>query len=230
MLSMKMIFSIFICLFVWVYNTFSKYSINQFYNCGKTPIMIEQGYKTNRDAILVENEKYNLSMIFSDNDNCILKVSNKITTLNYCAKIKKEMFDSIHNFYIDDKTPCILISYSVYGATGLSANISLGLLIRLKKTSIDIVELSTFGSLCDSFMDVNNDGSFEFVCTDLYYNDANRYLVRNVFVLTDTVENITDVSKTILINIDDEEIKNIYLKDLNYSLLKEPTIMDGYFR
>lgn len=219
---MKKIFTCSIYLFALVFNAFTKSIIDQFEFSNNVPLMVEVEYTNKENIILIKNREYCLSMEFSSNDNCRLTVSNNKYNAIFFAHLKKDAIDSLNTFYIDKESLCILICYNIMGVTGLSANISSGLLIKLNE-EIDVVELSSFGDLRKNFIDINNDGSFEFVCIDLFYGEVNRYLVPNIFSLTHKVENITDKSKLFSVCIDELHSRSLYPKD--YTLIKEPKIM-----
>ena len=222
MLSMKKIFLILISLVVLLFSTYSKSPVSRFGFSGNTPLMTEVEYSKTDNSIIIKNEMYSLSMEFTSNDCCKLNVSNKKKNVQFSVHLKKEMIDSINTFYIDKKTPCILICYNIEGATGLSANITSGFLIKLKN-KIEIIEISSFGDIRDHFIDLDNDGIFEFICIDLFYGELNRYFVPNVFSLKNKVKNITDRSKFFSVCIDETEGICLYPKD--YVPINEPDIL-----
>lgn len=219
---MKKIFIVLINLFALLFSTYSKGPVSRFGFSGNTPLMTEVEYSNTDNSIIIKNEMYSLSMEFTSNDCCKLNISNKKKNVQFSAHLKKEMIDSINSFYIDKKIPCILICYNIEGATGLSANITSGFLIKLKN-KIEIIEISSFGDIRDHFIDLDNDGIFEFICIDLFYGELNRYFVPNVFSLTDKVKNITDRSKFFSICIDEPKETGLYPKD--YIFIEEPMVL-----
>ena len=219
---MKKILICLINLVIFLFSIYSNSPVSRFGLSGNTPFMTKVEYSKTDNIIVIKNEMYSLSMEFTSNDYCKLNVSNNKTNGQFFIHLKKEMIDSIKTFYIDKKTPCILICYNIEGATGLSANITSGFLIKLKN-KIEIIEISSFGDIRDHFIDLDNDGTFEFICIDLFYGELNRYFVPNIFSLTDNVKNITDRSKLFSICIDESEEICQYPKE--YVLIKEPDIL-----
>ena len=106
---------------------------------------------------------------------------------------------------IKNYQPFMLIQVYMEGATGLSANMTLGVLINLRDMSVQY--LSTWGSVVDNFFDTNNDGSFEFFCISHKNDQDESILVPNIFSMNAKNEytiNITKESTSFIIYYLDE--------------------------
>ncbi|MCQ2599927.1 MAG: hypothetical protein MJ184_01030 [Treponema sp.] len=222
MLIIKKICCSMIFIFVAHMSIFSKSFVTQFGLRGNAPVMSKCKCEKINDGIIIQDEGYELSADIDENNKYVFNLSSDIKTLKYQSKIDNQKISSMFNLTLEKNIPCILICYNVDEATGVGANISYGTLIEFRNGTFNIIELSTFGDITDSFMDINNDGIFEFICIDLSYDNENAYLIPNVFVLNGVVKNITDVTKVFSICLDCEIIKR--LNQLDYTLLKNPDV------
>lgn len=82
------------------------------------------------------------------------------------------------------ETPFLLISSSVVGCSGYSANMSHGLLIDFSNEKPIVQTLSTWGLVEDNFVDVGHTGRYYFVCIDFQVNGLTKLFIPNYFSLS----------------------------------------------
>lgn len=227
MLSIKKIFCSLIFILISHTSIFSNNFVTQFGLCGNTPVLSELEYEKHDYGITVKTKEYVLSADVDVDNKYVFEFSAvNSKTIKYRSKIRNQSIYSIFEFTLEKNRPCVLICYNVNEATGLGANITYGLLIEFINDTFTILELSTFGDITENFVDINNDGIFEFICIDLEYNQGNTYLIPNVFLLNSEIKNITDKTKSFSICLDSDDLKR--LDQLDYTLLENPDILEKY--
>lgn len=96
--------------------------------------------------------------------------------------IDTRYIENIYLITIDlDREPEILLVSYLYGSSGLSANMTFGLLVNMHNASIQY--LSTWGNVASNFYDVDNSRDFEFLCMDLEMLNGEYVLIPNIFKL-----------------------------------------------
>jgi hypothetical protein len=128
-----------------------------------------------------------------------------------------------------DKVNILLTAYR-QGATGLSANITFGILFDFEKKKYQYI--STWGKVENNFRDIDNDGDYEYICIDIFNISNDKMLVLNVFEYNDD----TMFSKNLLLNnsyvdifsLETNTIKNVDRKRTGIKTLQRPDIFDIY--
>jgi hypothetical protein len=150
---------------------------------------------------------------------------------------------TVYRIYLDtvDNIKILLVAYH-QGTTGLSANMTFGILFDIANHSVQY--LSSWGSVEENFRDIDNDGEYEFICVDYYRlrtmvdskENYERLLVANIFERDDRgffTKNISLNSETIFaLSLEDTGIREINWKQFRLPLLKGPDVFefDGYYR
>lgn len=217
---------IFLILF-YVYNSTAEDFIDRFNISGKKPEIHKIEYLEESQKIIADCEYADLTINFSDENKCVVNIQTDNSKFETVCSIKKDMLEGIYHFNLNKTIPCLLICYYAEDATGLSANIMKALLIKLYDKKNELIQLSTFGSVYKNFIDTNNDGTFEFICIDLFYNpktDDERFFIANYFILSDEIKNISDKTQLKMIGLYNGEIVVKKQNDINYKLLTKPSI------
>ena len=223
---MKKNIFLFIFIFCFVAITSSEDFIDRFNISGKKPEIHKIDYLEESQKIIADCEYADLTMNFSGENKCIVNIQANNSKFESVCSINKNMFEGIYHFNLNKSTPCLLICYYAEGATGLSANIMKALLIKLYDKKIELIQLSTFGSVYKNFIDTNNDGTFEFICIDLFYpkTDDERFFIANYFTLSDEIKNISDKTQLKMIGLYNDEIVVRKQNEIDYKLLTKPSI------
>ena len=219
------LFSVFI--YLCIFKIYSDSLIDKFNILGKRPEINKIVYNEDSQIILANCKSADLVLDFSDNNNCVVHIQTKNSKLESVCDINKNMLEGIYQFNLDISVPCLLVCYYAEGATGLSANIMKGLLIKFDDEKIELIQLSTFGAVYKNFIDINNDNVFEFIWIDLFYNtkiDYERLFIANYFFLSDGIKNISDKNQLKIINFYDGEIVVKKQNEIDYRLLSKPSI------
>lgn len=219
------LFSVFIlfCFFKF----YSESLIDKFNIPGMRAEINKIAYNEDSQKIIANSEAADLVLDFSDNIKCVVNVQTENSKLESVCDINKNMLEGIYLFNLDISVPCLLVCYYAEGATGLSANIMKGLLIKFDDEKIELIQLSTFGAVYKNFIDTNNDNIFEFICIDLFYNtkvDDERLFIANYFSLSEGIKNISNKNQLKIINFYDGEIVVKKKNEIDYRLLSKPSI------
>lgn len=131
---------------------------------------------------------------------------------------------------IKGKSPYLLISSYIVGASGVSASITHAILIHFDKTGCAIQYISTYGCVEDNFIDIDNDSVYEFVCVDCItssYQYGQIIYAPNIFSITDGnyKKNLFDVNTTMCCSVDGSETCYKTALEWNVKALVSPNII-----
>jgi hypothetical protein len=130
-----------------------------------------------------------------------------------------------------DNLHTILLEAYPEGATGRAASMTFGILIDVDNKNWQF--LSTKGSVADCFVDVDNDGSFEFVSVQQKGSRGGRYerLLANVFSQDSnglfTINNSMTENRIFILFFTDKRIEEASLTDPYTVFLLTPDIFNG---
>lgn len=118
------------------------------------------------------------------------------------------------NLFQNKANTILLVAYPT-GATGIAANMTWGILFDIEGGTYQ--QLSTWGMLDECFIDIDDNGIFEFVCVQYQWIGYDVGLVANVFT--------PDISGKYIINTS-AETNNVFVLFIEYELNKPPIIKE----
>ena len=123
----------------------------------------------------------------------------------------------------------ILLVVETFGSGGMTGNMSFGILIDTEKRNYQ--SMSTWGNVSEHFVDVDDDGSFEFVCVDVdgsAWDVENIKLIANIFSQDSsgfyTVNDSLAEDNVFVLFFDDHRIEEVNWRKTGFWLLKTPDL------
>jgi len=121
----------------------------------------------------------------------------------------------------------LLVAYPE-GASGLSANTTFGILFDIDDCRYQY--FGTWGLVDKNFVDINNDGIFEFVCVDYYVSNGKAKLIANIFspdISGLYIENNSlEENNIFVLFLDDLVIEKLDLENHEIRIMKTPDIFE----
>lgn len=132
-----------------------------------------------------------------------------------------------------NKTSSILLVAYPTGATGISANMTWGLLINIENGMYQ--KLSTWGLLNECFIDIDDNANFEFICVEYQQIGYNEGLVANIFspdIFGKYIVNTSSKTNNVFVLFFDDKPDKLPIKKLNWKqslveLLRLPDVFLG---
>jgi hypothetical protein len=136
--------------------------------------------------------------------------------------------DSVYYFQLSSSEVNILLTAYRQGTSGLSANMTFGILFDINKRRYQ--NISTWGKVENNFRDIDNDGTYEYICIDVFNLQNGRILVLNIFKYDDS----NMFSCNLLLNnshadvyfLETNEIRSADWKQMEIKILKKPDVFD----
>jgi hypothetical protein len=205
----------------------------------KTPDITELEYSENEDKIkIVCADDTEIIIHPIDNSGKQLVEINKAGKLLYSFFSKyivnPRYLSGVYQIQLspDNSNTILLVAY-LEGSSGISANMTFGVLFDIDKSKCQY--LSTWGMANENFVDIDGNGIYKFVSIDYYVSNGVPKLIANVFGLDISglyvINNSTASNNIFVLFFNDLRIEKFDWKQSDIELRKTPDVfeIDNYY-